>query len=203
MNRKRDHTDRGLRRVVAALKASPPHDLPEDFADRVVTTALRRAERTPGWAGMWRRAFDFMFIPRQVVLRPVWQVAYGILLCALSSWVTIWGARGLFPPAGGEQAVLVRFALRAPGAHQVALVGDFNAWGAHEVRLQDPEGDEVWHIVLPLKPGVYQYMFVVDGKTWMPDPLGNEMVDDGFGQRNSLMKVVNFTPEDRGDPHVL
>ncbi|MBI2951041.1 hypothetical protein HYY27_03050 [bacterium] len=200
MNRRHDDTDGGLRRIVAALKASPPHGLPEDFADRVVAAALRRTERS-AWAGMWRRAFDLLFMPRPVLLRPVWQVAYGVLLCALSAGATLWGVRA--PSAAGGQAVLVRFALKAPGANQVALAGDFNAWDANGIRLQDPEGDEVWHIVLPLKPGVYQYMFVVDGKTWMPDPLGDDTVDDGFGQRNSLVKVVNFTPEGRGDPSVL
>lgn len=203
MNQERNRADKGLERIVAALKSPPPRDLPEDFADRVVATALRQTGRNPGWIGTLRGMLNFLVRPRQVVLRPVWQFAWGILLCAVSAGVTVWGIRGLSPSAGAEQAVLVRFALKAPGAHQVALVGDFNSWGVHETRLQDPEEGEVWHIVLPLKPGVYQYMFVVDGKTWMPDPLGNETVDDGFGHRNSLMKVVNFIPENRGDQLVL
>jgi hypothetical protein len=202
MNQRHDDTEGGLRRIVAALKEPPARGLPEDFADRVVATALRRAERS-AWAGMWRRAFDLLFTPRPVLLRPVWQVAYGVLLCALGAGATLWGVRGLPPSAHAGQTVLVRFALKAPGAKQVALAGDFNAWDANGIRLQDPEGDEVWRVVLPLKPGVYQYMFVVDGKTWMPDPLGDDTVEDGFGQRNSLVKVVNFTTEGQGDPSVL
>ncbi len=203
MNQEHHREDRGLRRIVAALKSPPSRSLPEDFADRVVATALRRAGRNPGWAGALRGVFDALVRPRQVLMRPVWQAAWAILLCVVSSGVTIWGIRSLSPSTGAEQAVLVRFALRAPGAQKVALVGDFNTWGANEIRLQDPEGGEVWYIVLPLKPGVYQYMFVVDGKTWMPDPLGNETVDDGFGHRNSLMKVMDSSPENRGDQLVL
>ena len=42
-----------------------------------------------------------------------------------------------------------------------------------------------------LPAGQHEYMFVVDGERWVPDPLAGRYVDDGFGegQQNSLLIV--------------
>ncbi len=49
--------------------------------------------------------------------------------------------------------------------------------------------DGMWSIDLKLKPGVYTYSFVVDGKTWVPDPGAESYVDDGLGSRNAVLRV--------------
>jgi hypothetical protein len=47
----------------------------------------------------------------------------------------------------------------------------------------------VWTATIPLKPGRYQYMFVIDGKRWIADPLATEDAGDGFGSRNAVLDV--------------
>jgi hypothetical protein len=39
-----------------------------------------------------------------------------------------------------------------------------------------------------LPPGMYEYMFVVDGK-WITDPAADERRDDGFGRQNALLRI--------------
>jgi hypothetical protein len=43
---------------------------------------------------------------------------------------------------------------------------------------------------LPVKPGRYHYMYVVDGREWVADPLATETSLDGFGGQNSVLDVM-------------
>jgi len=55
-------------------------------------------------------------------------------------------------------------------AHTVAIAGNFNGWNPQANILEDPEGDGIWTGTLKLEPGRYEYMFVLDGEKWLPDP---------------------------------
>lgn len=88
----------------------------------------------------------------------------------------------------GQKVYFVRFALRRPGAKQVALAGDFNQWSpAALAPSADAEG--VFTVEVPLAEGTYSYAFVVDGKRWVADPAADRWVEDGFGQRNSVINL--------------
>ena len=91
--------------------------------------------------------------------------------------------------ASAEPVVYVQFVLEAPTARSVAVAGDFNEWdGSHE--LEDPDGDGVWTGRVPIRPGVHEYMFVVDGSDWVTDPRAGRWSDDGFGHRNAVLAVT-------------
>ncbi len=82
----------------------------------------------------------------------------------------------------------IRFTISAPSANSVAIAGSFNNWDPHRNMLS-PSGDRsIWSITLPLSPGEYEYLFIIDNKTWMPDPAAPE-VDDGMGGKNSLLII--------------
>jgi hypothetical protein len=85
-----------------------------------------------------------------------------------------------------------RFRLHAPAAGSVAVVGDFNGWDPGQDPLQ-AVGDGWWELFLPLDPGSYQYLYLVDGKTVVP-PESRVTVDDGFGGRNGLIEVFSPIP---------
>jgi len=76
-------------------------------------------------------------------------------------------------------------------AHTVAIAGDFNGWDPQENLLEDPEGDGIWTGTLKLEPGRYEYMFVLDGEKWFPDPNALRYVKDGFGNRNAILEINN------------
>jgi hypothetical protein len=58
----------------------------------------------------------------------------------------------------------VEFAIRAPQARLVTIAGDFNGWSTGSLALVDPDGDGVWTLTVPLRPGRHQYLFFVDGQ---------------------------------------
>jgi len=93
----------------------------------------------------------------------------------------------------------VRFQFEAPQARNVHLCGnwDENGWCGTQLQgrfehasgaMQDDDKDGIWEIIIPLKPGRYQYKYAIDwGMRWVHDqnnPLGEE---DGYGGQNSII----------------
>ena len=90
-----------------------------------------------------------------------------------------------------KDMIKVQFMIKVQDAQAktVSIVGDFNDWQVGKDLLSDPDGDGIWTGVLTLKPGKYQYVFVIDGKKWVPDPRAKEISKDGFGGVNSVIEV--------------
>jgi hypothetical protein len=141
-----------------------------------------------------RRTFWRWFVePQAVRLRP----ALAAALVAAVVGVTLVVARddaGSPPHMAGTElvdprTVLVRFELRAPNAEQVAVAGSFSDWDESGIPLTLNPATGLWVVTLPLTPGAHQYLFVIDGNRWAPDPAAHAQVDDGFGQVNSVIVV--------------
>ncbi len=80
----------------------------------------------------------------------------------------------------------VVFALEAPEAQRVQLVGDFNAWTTEGNEMM--RTGSVWTRVLRLQPGRYQYRYVIDG-SWHSDPLNGDVEPAPFGGNNSVFVI--------------
>jgi 1,4-alpha-glucan branching enzyme len=76
---------------------------------------------------------------------------------------------------------------RIPGARSVVLAGSFNRWDGSMHRLA-LGGDGWWTATLPLPPGVYSYLFVVDGFPWN-DPEDDLRVESEWGGQYSVRIV--------------
>ena len=81
----------------------------------------------------------------------------------------------------------VSFELVKPGAKQVCVAGSFNDWKPETTPLV-PKDNGRWVGDLAIKPGRYEYLFVVDGQ-WVPDPNAKETVKNPFGGLNSILGV--------------
>ncbi|MCG3150674.1 MAG: 1,4-alpha-glucan branching enzyme GlgB [Verrucomicrobiae bacterium] len=90
---------------------------------------------------------------------------------------------GAAAPAAGN----VAFVFAAPAAKAVSVAGEFNQWNATANPLQK-DATGMWTTKLNLKPGKYQYKFVVDGE-WLLDPAAAETATDAAGNQNSV-KIV-------------
>jgi cyclomaltodextrinase / maltogenic alpha-amylase / neopullulanase len=93
------------------------------------------------------------------------------------------GHRGPEPVDGG-----VRFSLHAPAAKSVAISGSFNRWDTTKDLLAGPDSSGGWSIVLPLPEGRHEYLFIMNGETWLVDP-AVPSVDDGLGGKNSVIVI--------------
>lgn len=86
--------------------------------------------------------------------------------------------------SNGKAAV---FKLRAPQAKKVSVVGSFNNWDMKALPAKkDLKG--TWSTKLNLRPGRYEYKFVVDGQ-WWNDPNCKANVPNSFGSNNSVIEI--------------
>ncbi len=82
------------------------------------------------------------------------------------------------------------FNLAVPGLdpEQWSIAGDFSNWKpVHYPVIQ--QGDTLT-MTIPLRSGTYQYKFILNGKTWLPDENAKAFILDPYGGRNSVVKVV-------------
>jgi len=109
----------------------------------------------------------------------------GALLLALNAGCVMTSA------VKGTSQSMGKVIFRYENAHAgtVDLVGSFNDWAPGATPLKKaPTG--IWTVTLQLDPGVYLYMFVIDGLAWVSDPKSGKQIPDGFGQTNSVL-IVN------------
>ena len=181
---------RTLDTAAAHLRAVPAPDL----AARVMAALPPHA---PARVPAWRAALGWLWNPRPVRLtfRPAYGLA-GAAFAAAAALVVVPAMDRDAPapvvvtvPAAGTASpvVYVQFRLEAPRARQVALAGTFTGWQP-SLTLDETEPG-VWTALVPLHPGVHDYVFVVDGSRWMPDPHAPQQVDDSFGGTNSRISL--------------
>ena len=80
------------------------------------------------------------------------------------------------------------FAVWAPNADRVCVVGDFNGWQGAALERSGDAASGVWSVSLPLAAGRYEYAFVVDGNRWIADPALPRMHDE-FGGEHSVLRL--------------
>uniref|UniRef100_A0A7V3KMJ3 CBM20 domain-containing protein n=1 Tax=candidate division WOR-3 bacterium TaxID=2052148 RepID=A0A7V3KMJ3_UNCW3 len=85
----------------------------------------------------------------------------------------------------------VIFTLREPQAKDVVVTGTFSNWNPTGIKMT--KKDNTWVAEVDLKPGTYEYKFIIDG-VWKEDPDNPWKVPDGFGGSNS-----KFTLTDKGE----
>lgn len=123
-------------------------------------------------------------------------VLFSFIIMLLSGCAVMNAIKDRLPPPHRVENG-IRFLFDAPSAKTVNLAGTFNDWGGTLHGPFNPSIDPmhrneqgVWEIVIPLKPGKYEYKFVIDGGVvWKEDPNNPERVDDGFGGYNSVLVV--------------
>lgn len=79
------------------------------------------------------------------------------------------------------------FSLYAPDAHEVYVIGDFNNWRTDNLKAKKFK-DGTWRKSVPIKPGTYHYLFLVDGQ-WWTDPANPNRMQNPFGSENSVLTV--------------
>ncbi len=132
----------------------------------------------------WRRGFGWLMQPRTIRVAPA--PAFAALAVLALAIALPW--TGGLSGAPEDETVYVQLFLEAPAASSVAIAGDFNSWAPLE--LEDADGDGVWAARLAVNPGVYEYMFVLDGSRWVTDPHAERYSDDGFGNRNAVLAIL-------------
>ncbi|HEX6944238.1 MAG TPA: isoamylase early set domain-containing protein [Gemmatimonadaceae bacterium] len=101
---------------------------------------------------------------------------------------------GLTPVANtGEEALVVhQFTYYQKGLQSISVVGDFNDWNGDSTNMVEVSPG-VWTVSLRLRPDVYEYQFILNGKQRVTDPTMPQTSSD-FGSPNSVVKVSAKVP---------
>ncbi len=159
---------------------------PGSEVDRAVMAVVRARQAPSQSRSFWR----WFLQPHSVTLRPALAAAAAMALVVLgAAIVALRQEQSSAPIAAEPGTVLVRFELVAPDAREVTLAGSFNNWNPEGIQLTRSGATGLWTGTVALTPGEHQYLFVIDGISWIPDPGAHAQVDDGFGQENSVIIV--------------
>ncbi|RAK05243.1 glycosidase [Halanaerobium saccharolyticum] len=71
----------------------------------------------------------------------------------------------------------------------VYLAGSFNDWQPADEKMNGPDEDGFYTLKYNLRPGEYQYKFVINGEHWFHDPDNELTTADGHGGKNSILEV--------------
>jgi len=197
-----------LQSSLVTLRGDDDARAPGDLVDRSVRRAVLERERDEAATRGVARLTRWLVRPRVFRIRPaalVLAVAAGVVLAVGSARLiarvdpeSLAGARVARDDERGAASarddlavadVPVRFVLPARGARSVVVAGDFNEWRTDATQLVDEDGDGVFVGTVSLARGTYDYMFLVDGERWVADPYASQYHDDGFGQRNAVLRL--------------
>ncbi|MCK5534288.1 isoamylase early set domain-containing protein [bacterium] len=145
--------------------------IPDDFTDKV----LNKLPEDSSILQSQKKSFIF-------TLQWKWASAVAVIAFLLINYM-VFISRGTLENN-------INFTLKMPEAQTVYLVGDFNDWDINAYKLVRQNGS--WKIKLNLPQGRYQYVFVIDGNKWIPDPEAKEYIDNGYGGKNSILDITRL-----------
>lgn len=94
---------------------------------------------------------------------------------------------------GEEPLVLHQFTYYQKGLKSISVVGQFNDWDADSTAMLEVSPG-VWAVSLRLRPGVYEYQFILNGTERVTDPTMPQTSSD-FGSPNSVVTVSPRIPQ--------
>ena len=174
-----------LKQVVSALNSISSQPAPVDFTQNIMAKiSQKEIQIQSSWIDYLKKQISFPQLSFRLV-----GAAAAAALVVFFALTFIFNTPDTYPICSAE----VKFSLKINDneAHTVAIAGDFNGWDPQANLLEDPEGDGIWTGTLKLEPGRYEYMFVLDGEKWFPDPNALRYVKDGFGNKNAILEINN------------
>jgi hypothetical protein len=187
-----------LKRVVSALNSISPQIAPVELTKNIMAKiSQEEIQIQSSWIDRLKRQISVpsLSFPRK------WESIFSFRLVgvtAAAALIIFFAFTFIFnnlPNTSSICSAEVQFSLKLNDTktHTVAIAGDFNSWNPGDNLLEDSNGDGIWIGTLKLKPGRYEYMFVLDGKKWVPDPNALRYVKDGFGNKNAILEINNCT----------
>jgi hypothetical protein len=174
-----------LKEIITSLNSLSPQPAPRTFTQNIMAKiSQKEIQIQTSWIDRIKRQIS---IPR-LSFRLVGAAAAATII-VFFAFILVFNTPDTSPICSAE----VQFSLKINDgkAHTVAIAGDFNGWNPQANILEDPEGDGIWTGTLKLEPGRYEYMFVLDGEKWLPDPNALRYVKDGFGNKNAILEINN------------
>ena len=124
-------------------------------------------------------------LSRTPARRGPWLALVGVAAAAALASILIGPGKSV-PPVTADSLVTIHFVLVSQ-ARQVSVVGDFNNWDPTATPMAQGVPNSLWQVSAKVGAGRVEYAFVLDGKTWIPDPNAPLAPESEFGTRNSVL----------------
>jgi hypothetical protein len=179
------------RRIAEPLRE--PEPMEPGFEARLLSRVRAAVDRgePPGLTarGPGRR-LGWLVAPRAFTVSPLVGLAVAAGFAGIVATTTLALSEDIrVDPVAQSAGQVVHFAIAAPTATTVSLVGDFNAWDVKTTRMTTGAVEGLWVVTVPLAAGSYQYAFVIDDTTWMADPAAPIALEDEFGTPSSVLTI--------------
>ncbi len=93
-------------------------------------------------------------------------------------------------PSDKTKNVSVTFALPGDAANDsVAVVGDFNDWSETKHTMSRDKKTGEWKKTVSLKPGRYEFRYLIDGDRWTNDGEADSSAPTPFFSENSVIEL--------------
>lgn len=182
MNRNNLFKDENLEKALRSLRKV-------QVPNKVVTELYRQIEKECEYKS--RFGFFLLDILRQK--KQIIIAVFATLLFAVP--VTFYLTRQFTAVKGDNYTHVVQFIYENKDAKKVHLIGDFNNWSKQGVQMQKIQDTHYWTVHVPLKEGIYKYVFLVDDEKWAVDPLSQIRVTDNLGIESSLIVLMDTYEE--------
>ncbi|TYP95273.1 Glycogen recognition site of AMP-activated protein kinase [Fodinibius salinus] len=179
--------------------------VPEGFTDQVMhQVGAEQTEEHVSISERLRKYFQYLWVPQQISLRPVY--AFSIALLVLAAFSYSFFLSGTFDSnqpviatnnsqvgksvqqvSSDREKVMMRFMYVDEEAKSIAVAGDFSDWEPIEMSKQVINGKTIWTGLVSMSRGKHNYMFVKNGDKWVTDPLATVQHEDGFGNKNAVV----------------
>ncbi len=176
--------------IVDSIRGLPYIEPPPHLAADIMKAI---DERESFW---WRRFIRWLKTPRTFTVTPV-------RLLPIAAFVTLILTVGTYKLITIEpentnvgvaldrvvnnKLIPVVFVFDNANAKSVAVVGSFNGWQPEGYEMTWDKTQRKWILRTRLPLGRYEYAFLVNGKTIVPDPNALLYQDDGFGRKNAVL----------------
>jgi hypothetical protein len=175
-----------IQRLKSGLESLPSLDTPGDITEQIMDKINRNEV---GIQSSWRHLLQrVLYIPRHP-MHLVGATAAVLVVFFL-------GFNLFFSPFQDSELMKNNFLrvdfnleVSRDDVRSVAVVGEFNDWNPNSHYLQKTEEGDRWSVTLELEPGRYEYMYVLNGETWITDPGAFQYNRDGFGNKNAIIEL--------------
>ncbi|UCF86010.1 MAG: glycogen-binding domain-containing protein [Desulfobacteraceae bacterium] len=182
------HLDKDLRHIAGMLADIPDVEPPDKLIESVM--ARIQPKKLVWWRRIWRQLHIPIYVtPLKII--PFGASAAALILVALVILGRTPGVKDMTTTLTGtkKMGAAVTFTLNMPDASNVEVIGSFNQWTPNGFQMHWDKGRGLWILSVPLENGRYEYAFLVDGKSIVPDPKVLMQQDDGFGNKNSILII--------------
>jgi len=188
---KQNQNDNDIDRIlIENIGKLPYKDPPEGMAETILRSL---APKKMKW---WRRFYIWVKTPKTFSVSPfALAPALVVVMVFLTFTASFYFKENIpesFKQIGEYQRnVPVSLIFKHQKAASVAVIGTFNHWNPKGYEMEYNDALGAWMLKFKLPTGRHDYVFLVDSRTSLPDPLSEFTRDDGFGNLNSVLFVKN------------